>query len=148
MRLLRCLWFFVAHFDIDLHAVHISGVANTTADQLSRNYMQYFFSSHPQVSLLPTPSLQHYFKLCPSQSWNGYHPTSPRYSEILSLGFSRVRLEIILCRSPTLSTILYSSKKERATSHRIHQIHPPPLCHILCLFKLIPFNNIGLSLRG
>ena len=55
MRLLRCMWFFVAYFDIDLHAEHIAGVSNTTADQLSRNYMQSFFSSHPQVSLLPTP---------------------------------------------------------------------------------------------
>ena len=55
MRLLRCMWFLVAYFDIDLHAEHIAGVDNITADQLSRNYMQSFFSSHPQVSLLPTP---------------------------------------------------------------------------------------------
>ena len=55
MRLLRCLWFFVAYFDIDLHVEHIAGAVNTTADQLSRNQMQSFFSSHPQVSLLPTP---------------------------------------------------------------------------------------------
>ena len=55
MRLLRCMWFLVAYFDIDLHTEHIAGVDNTTADQLSRNYMQSFFSSHPQVSLLPTP---------------------------------------------------------------------------------------------
>ena len=55
MCLLRCLRFLVAYFDIDLHAEHIAGVDNTTADQLSRNYMQSFFSSHPQVSLLPTP---------------------------------------------------------------------------------------------
>jgi len=55
MRLLRCMWFLVAYFDIDLHTEHIAGVNNTAADQLSRNYMQSFFSSHPQVSLLPAP---------------------------------------------------------------------------------------------
>ena len=55
MCLLRCMWFLVAYFDIDLHAEHIARVSNITADQLSRNYMQSYFSSHPQVSLLPTP---------------------------------------------------------------------------------------------
>ena len=55
MHLLRCIWFLVAYFDIDLHAEHIAGVSNITANQLSRNYMQSFFSSHSQVSLLPTP---------------------------------------------------------------------------------------------
>ena len=50
MRLLRCMWFFTAYFDIDLHVEHIAGVYNTTANQLSRNYMQSFFSSHPQAS--------------------------------------------------------------------------------------------------
>ena len=54
MRLLRCMWFFVAYFDLDLHVEHIPGTQNTTADQLSRNYLQSFFSSHPQVSPLPT----------------------------------------------------------------------------------------------
>lgn len=47
MRLLRCLWFFVAYFDIDLHTDYIAGTVNTTADQLSRNHMYLFFSSHP-----------------------------------------------------------------------------------------------------
>ena len=39
MRLLRCMWFFVAYFDLDLHVEHITGVDNTTADQLSRNQL-------------------------------------------------------------------------------------------------------------
>lgn len=55
MRLLRCMWFFIAFYDIDLACEHIAGVINSTADQLSRNQMYLFFSSHPQVSLLPTP---------------------------------------------------------------------------------------------
>ena len=55
MRLLRCMWFFVAYFDLDLHVEHIAGVNITKADQLSRNQLQSFFSHHPQVSVLPTP---------------------------------------------------------------------------------------------
>ena len=55
MRLLRCMWFFVAYFDLDLHVEHIAGIKNTAADQLSRNYLPSFFSFHPQASVLPTP---------------------------------------------------------------------------------------------
>jgi len=43
-RMLRCPWFFVAYFNIDLHVEHIPDVKNTTADQLSRNYMNQVFS--------------------------------------------------------------------------------------------------------
>ena len=55
MQLLRSLWFYVAHYDIDLTCVHIMGVANTTTDYLSRNNMSSFFSLNPQASPLPTP---------------------------------------------------------------------------------------------
>ena len=55
MHLLRCLWFFTAHFDIELNAEHIAGADNCTADHLSRNQMQSFFFLHPQVSPLPVP---------------------------------------------------------------------------------------------
>ena len=44
MHLLRCLWFFVAHYDIMLVAEHIAGADNSTADHLSRNKMHAFFS--------------------------------------------------------------------------------------------------------
>ena len=37
MHLLRCLWFFSAHFNIQISACHIPGTSNTAADQLSRN---------------------------------------------------------------------------------------------------------------
>ena len=47
-HLLRCLWFFCAYFNITLTASHIHGVANTLADQLSRNRMV-DFSSHPMM---------------------------------------------------------------------------------------------------
>ena len=79
MRLLRCMWFLVAYFDIDLHAEHIAGVSNITADQLSRNYMQSFFSSHPQVSLLPTPLPPSFLQIVssPELDW-----TSPLFNAL------------------------------------------------------------------
>ena len=55
MHLLRCLWFFCAYFNITLTASHIPGVANTLADQLSRNHMVEFFKSCHDASTLPTP---------------------------------------------------------------------------------------------
>jgi len=55
MRLLRCMWFFVAFFDIDIRPEHIAGSINCTADHLSRNNMQSFFSLNSQVSRLPVP---------------------------------------------------------------------------------------------
>ena len=80
MRLLRCMWFLVAYFDIDLHTEHIAGVNNTTADQLSRNHMQSFFSSHPQVSLLPTPLPPSFLQIVstPDLDW-----TSPLFKVLL-----------------------------------------------------------------
>ena len=56
MHLLRCLWFFVAHFDIDVRCKHIAGVDNSTADCLSRGNMHsFFFLLHPQATRQPTP---------------------------------------------------------------------------------------------
>ena len=43
MHLLCCLWFFVAHYDLDLVVKHIPGVANSIADDLSSNNMHSFF---------------------------------------------------------------------------------------------------------
>lgn len=55
MRILRCLWFFVAFFDISFSIEHIVGATNCAADMLSRNNMLSFFSLYPQVHRLPTP---------------------------------------------------------------------------------------------
>jgi len=57
MHLLRCLWFFVAHYDIKLIPQHIPGVTNTTADNLSRCHMYSFLLQNPHASL--TPSVIH-----------------------------------------------------------------------------------------
>jgi len=55
MHLLRCLWFFVAHYDIVLLPEHIAGANNCTTDHLSRRKMHNFFSINPQTSPIPTP---------------------------------------------------------------------------------------------
>ena len=39
MHLLCVLWFFIAHYDIELLSKHIPGAANCTADHLSQNKM-------------------------------------------------------------------------------------------------------------
>ena len=72
MQLLRSLWFFTAHYDIDLACTHIAGVANTTADHLSRNL---FFSQNPHASLLPTPLPASLLQITsiPGPDWTSAH---------------------------------------------------------------------------
>ena len=55
MHLLRSLWFFVAHFNMHMSAVHVPGTNNSTADCLSRDNMLLFFSLNPQAQRFPTP---------------------------------------------------------------------------------------------
>ena len=82
MHLLRSLWFFVAHFDIDLKCKHIAGVDNSTADHLSRDNLHLFFHLHPQVTREPTPlppSL-HEILAAGGPDW-----TSPRFRRLFSI---------------------------------------------------------------
>ena len=55
MHMLRCLFFFEAHFDCDLLAVYISSQDNDRADALSRDNMSVFYSIMPQAD--PTPAV-------------------------------------------------------------------------------------------
>ena len=51
MHMLRCLWFFVAHYDIILLIPeHIPGVSNMTAYHLLRCQMHRFFLLNPLAS--------------------------------------------------------------------------------------------------
>ena len=84
MHMLRCLWFFIAYFDIELNVEHIAGAINCTADQLSRNQMQSFFLLHPQVSPLPVPLPPHLLQMVAVQDL-----------EWTSTGFSRIFRDII-----------------------------------------------------
>ena len=52
-HLLRLLAFALAVLDITLTARHLPGAQNTSADALSRNNLQLFFSLNPQASPVP-----------------------------------------------------------------------------------------------
>jgi len=54
MRLLECLWFFVAHFDIDVKCRHIPGVNNSTVDHLSHNNLRTCLLSFTPTGITPT----------------------------------------------------------------------------------------------
>ena len=56
MHLLRSLWFFTAHYDVDLVCEHITGMANTTADHLSRNNNSLFFSTEYRCLIAANPT--------------------------------------------------------------------------------------------
>jgi len=53
MHFLCCLWFFIAYYDIDIMTAHIPSIANTTADNLSRNGLSLFSSLNPQAQKHP-----------------------------------------------------------------------------------------------
>ena len=55
MYLLRCTWFFVAHYDIKIVAKHLPGSDNLVADKLSRNDTDQVFLPRAGLSCLPTP---------------------------------------------------------------------------------------------
>ena len=55
MHLLRCMFFFEARFSCKLSAVHISGVLNDRADDLSRNRLSSFFSKVLGADRFSTP---------------------------------------------------------------------------------------------
>ncbi len=55
MHMLRCLFFFEAHFGFNAGAVHLPGVDNEQADALSRDHLSTFLLSNPQAAPTPTP---------------------------------------------------------------------------------------------
>ena len=79
MHLLRCLFFFEAHFKFEHVAQHVPGKMNTAADALSRNRSSEFHSIYPQAqqcpSSIPHPLLT--MVLGPTQTW-----TSPSWREM------------------------------------------------------------------
>ena len=89
MHLLRCLWFFVAFFDIGIFAEHIVGATNCAADRLSRNNVTNFFMLHPQAYCLPTP--------LPAPLLNIITPNGPDWT---SHAFSSLFSSIIIMVQP------------------------------------------------
>ena len=54
MHLLRCLYFYEAHFECKLTTEHIPGIHNDRADDLSRNCLSSFSQKMPLASRTPT----------------------------------------------------------------------------------------------
>lgn len=54
MHLLRCLFFFEASFDYHLSAMHVPGVQNVLADDLSRGRLASFLQKAPAMAQTPT----------------------------------------------------------------------------------------------
>ena len=67
MHLLRCLWFFVAHYDIYITATHLPGASNVTADHLSRGKLFQAFLSTPGLVQQPTTLPPSVFQLISPQ---------------------------------------------------------------------------------
>ena len=55
MHLMRCLFFFVAHFQLVLAPAHIPGKQNVAADHLSRDALSSFLQLMPGAKADPTP---------------------------------------------------------------------------------------------
>ena len=79
MHLLRCLWFFSAHFDIKILACHIPGILNTAADQLSRNRSLEFLKQNPHISSIPTSIPSSLLKLLSPQRRDWTSPSFMRH---------------------------------------------------------------------
>ena len=87
MHLLRVLWFFIAHYDIELLPKHIPGVANCSADHLSRDNIKCFFSLNPQAPATSTPvppSLQTLLTV-PGPDW-----TSSNFKQLFNITIQEV----------------------------------------------------------
>ena len=87
MCLLRCLWFFVAHYDMNIIIEHIPGASNEAADHLSRFNMHSFFLSNPQANLLPAPLPKELMQLV---AVNGPDWTPPNFRQLFSSIIDRV----------------------------------------------------------
>lgn len=55
MRLIRCLFFICAHWQISVRAAHIPGEVNVVADAISRDNIPLLFRKVPDASPEPTP---------------------------------------------------------------------------------------------
>ena len=87
MRLLRCLWFFVAYFDTCLTIEHLAGALNIAADQLSRNNMQSFFVTTPQADQQQTPLPAELLQI---MALHGPDWTSQEFKELFAATIRRV----------------------------------------------------------
>ena len=69
-QLLRCLYFYAAHFQFSFSAAHIPGVQNTAADALSHGDLPHFYSLFPQVPRHTIPPTLVNLFLAQTPDWN------------------------------------------------------------------------------
>ena len=69
-NLLRCLYFYAAHYHFSFMAEHIPGVKNVAADTLSRDNLPLFHSLFPQVPQHTIPQTLAQLLLLPIPDWN------------------------------------------------------------------------------
>ena len=69
-HLLRCLYFYAAHFQFVFSAMHIPGIQNIAADALSRGNLSLFRSLFPQAPewVVPFPPVNPFLQQPPD--WN------------------------------------------------------------------------------
>ena len=75
MHLLRCLFFLEARCQLDLSCVHVPGVLNDLADDLSRDRLSSFLHKVPSANHYPTPIPQQLIDLLMDPSGNWLSPT-------------------------------------------------------------------------
>ena len=87
MHLLRCLFFMVAHFQIQIKAVHVAGVVNVAAYALSRNDISRFLQVVPAATRIPTPIPQGLVDMLVRErpDW-----TSHRWAQLFNVCFTPV----------------------------------------------------------
>ena len=115
-HLLRCLFFFEAHFRFEHAVAHIAGSHNRAADTLSRNHLDTFYTIFPQAAqspvLVPLPLRS--LLLDHNLVW-----TSPRWKELFRDPLRRVSPAVLAPHthqlSPDISTSVVPSAS--APSH-------------------------------
>ena len=75
MHLLRCLFFLEAQHQLEVSCVHIPGVLNDLADDLSRNHLPSFLHKVPESNPGPTGISQQLIDLLMDPSDNWLSPT-------------------------------------------------------------------------
>ena len=85
-HLLRCMFFFEAHFKFQHKAEHVPGAQNVAADALSRNKVTLFHSVFPQAQPNPTQVPQQLTSLLmdPGLTWTSDH-WKRLFNDILSM---------------------------------------------------------------
>ena len=110
MHLLRGLHFICAFYNINLRATHIQGTKNLSADAISRDNLQVFFTENPIANRIPTPIPEQLWRILVlsqpdwlSRNWRDSLATSLRTAS------QKVHVECTQQARPPISTSAKSS---------------------------------------